>query len=140
MKILDTNVLSALMRPIPDTTLQTWLDQQAPETLSITAITVAELCYGIARLPTGQRRSTYMAQTALMFDEDFAGRILPFDADAAMIYAQVVACRERLGRPISQADAQIAAICIQQEATLITRNIKDFESLDLHTINPFLTP
>ena len=105
--------------------------------MTISAITVAEILYGIERLPDGRRKRSFAAMAAAMFEEDFSGRILSFDSEAAVHYAEQVAASESEGRQVHVADAQIAAICIQRGAVLATRNIKDFETLSVETINPW---
>ena len=137
MIILDTNILSELMRPIPNMRVVHWLDEEDQDSINITAITVAEILYGIARLPEGRRKNSYSTVAFEMFDEDFAGRILPFDEEAATYYADLVAENERVGRIIHSADAQIAAICQQNKARLATRNVKDFEHLGIDIIDPW---
>ena len=136
--LLDTNVVSELMRPAPEAAVLSWLNRQASDTLWLNSVVVSELLYGIARLPDGKRRAQ-MAQTVqAMLDEDFSGRVLPFDLDAAVVYADLVAMRERQGLAIDIADAQIAAICLAHGATLATRNIKHFDGLGLTLINPWV--
>jgi predicted nucleic acid-binding protein len=137
MIVLDTNVLSELMRVEAEPAVIDWLDRQAPDALTITAVTVAELLYGIARLPDGNRKSRLRDAALQMLDEEFADRVLPFDENAAVHYAALVSQRERAGRPISMADAQIAAICRHHAATLATRNRKDFEGVDVVLANPW---
>tara|TARA_B100000700_G_scaffold59109_1_gene64240 strand:- start:29873 stop:30286 length:414 start_codon:yes stop_codon:yes gene_type:complete len=134
MIVLDTNVISELMRPDPDARVVDWLDRQDAISVTISSITVAEILYGIVRLPNGRRKRDFAAMAAAMFEEDFSGRILPFDGGAAVNFAEQV---ESVGRQVHMADAQIAAICIQHGAMLVTRNIKDFETLSLETINPW---
>lgn len=138
MIVLDTNVLSELMRPEPEPAVVAWMDRQDPSTLFLTAITVAEILYGIARLPGGKRKASLRELGAAVLDEDFAGRILSFDETAAVCYADVVCERQRSGRPISMADAQIAAICrTLKGVTLATRNTLDFEDIGLDLTNPW---
>ncbi|MGM0783797.1 MAG: type II toxin-antitoxin system VapC family toxin [Pseudomonadota bacterium] len=137
MIVLDTNVLSELMRPEPEPGVVDWLDAQEAISTAITAITVAEVLYGIERLPDGRRKRSLAAAAAAMFDEDFAGRILPFDAVAAVHYAERVAASERAGRAVHMADAQIAAICLRHGATLASRNLKDFVGLGVALIDPW---
>ena len=138
MFVLDTNILAELMRPMPAPGVIGWVDAQEPATLFITAITVAELLYGIARLPDGKRKSGLLELGTAMIREDFAGRILPFDEAAATCYADVVCERQAAGRPVSMADAQIAAICrTLPGATLATRNVKDFHGTRLDLFNPW---
>lgn len=136
--LLDTNVVSELMRPAPEAAVLSWLNRQAADTLWLNSVVVSELLYGIARLPDGKRRAQ-MAQTVqAMLDVDFSGRVLPFDLDAAVVYADLVAIRERQGLAIDIADAQIAAICLAHGATLATRNTKHFDGLGLTLINPWV--
>ena len=107
MILLDTNVLSELMRPVPDPAVERWLAAQPDASLFISAITEAELRYGAALLPSGKRRSALTAEIDGMLEEDFDSRILPFDRLAAQAFAVIAADRRQAGRPISQADAQI---------------------------------
>ena len=135
--VLDTNVVSELMRPAPNAVVLAWLNNQPADTLWLNSVVVSELLYGIARLPDGKRRAQ-MAQTVqAMLDEDFSGRVLSFDLEAAVVYADLVAMRERQGLPMNVADAQIAAICLAHGATLATRNTKHFEGLGLTLMNPW---
>lgn len=138
MIVLDTNVLSELMRAQAEPAVVDWLDRQEQESLAITAVTVSELFYGIARLPDGRRKTGLQEAALQMLDEEFAGRVLPFDEDAAVHYAALVSQREHAGRPISMADAQIAAICRHYAAALATRNSKDFEGVGIVLANPWL--
>ena len=137
MIVLDTNVVSETMRPRPATAVLAWLDRQQTDQLWLTAVNVAELMFGVARLPQGARQLQLADAIAAMLDEDFAGRVLSFDADAAAAYAELAARREQAGRPIAMADAQIAAICLRHGATLATRNAKDFDGLGLSLVNPW---
>lgn len=137
MIVLDTNVLSELMRPEPAGAVLRWIETKADEELFISAITMAEILHGIARLPEGKRKHSLNTQALAMFEEDFADRILPFDADAALHYAHLVAAREQAGKPVALADAQIAAICRVQHADLATRNVKDFVGTGVKIINPW---
>ncbi len=138
MIVLDTNVLSELMRRQPDSKLVAWIDAQVADALMLSAVTVAELLYGIARLPEAKRKADLHDAAWMMLKEEFDERILSFDALAAVHYASLVAQRESSGRPISMADAQIAAICLSHEAILATRNGKDFSGLGLTLVNPWL--
>jgi hypothetical protein len=135
--VLDTNVVSELMRQPAEPNVVTWVDQQPTSDVYLTAITTAELLYGIARLPEGRRRETLADLVQQLVEEDFAGRILPFDGDAASHYAQIVTARETRGLPISMPDAQIAAICRLYSADLVTRNVKDFAHTGIQTVNPW---
>ena len=137
MLILDTNILSELMRPAPNMRVVNWLNAEEPLGVTITAITVAEILYGIERLPDGKRKQRFAQLAAEMFEEDFTERILPFGEVAAAYYATLVADSERSGRVVHSADAQIAAICHQHHAQLATRNVKDFKYLDIPIIDPW---
>lgn len=138
MIFLDTNVLSAVMHPVPNPNVVEWLNRQNPAELLLTAVTVAEIWYGIGRLPDGKRKANLLKITRSLFEEEFAQRILPFDETAAMHYAELVCQREQLGRPISMADAQIASICrCVDGARLATRNVRDFSGIGLALVNPW---
>ncbi|KJH76265.1 type II toxin-antitoxin system VapC family toxin [Pseudomonas sp. ES3-33] len=137
MILLDTNVLSEFMRVEPDSKVLDWVDSQPAMELAISAITVAEILHGIARLPVGKRKQKLESHAMAMFEEDFAGRILPFDAHAAVAYAALVAGAEASGRTVSMADAQIAAICRSHGAAIATRNVRDFEFSAVEVINPW---
>jgi predicted nucleic acid-binding protein len=141
MIVLDTNVLSELMRPMPDSLVRAWFDAQEPSQLWISSITVAEILVGIARLPEGKRKAGFTQISRALFAEDFADRILPFDSRAANHYAFLVVAREKAGKPISMADAQIAAVCkspVSGAAVLATRNGRDFSELGIVLINPWV--
>ncbi|MGW1465243.1 PIN domain-containing protein [Streptomyces sp. NPDC002308] len=137
MIILDTDVLSELVKSVPDPRVVDWLDSLVPEEVMTTAVTAAELWYGVRRLPGGKRRSELAEGIDAMLLEDLGGRIEVFDAAAATRYADIVMARERLGRPIAAAGAQIAAICASRKATLATRNVKDFEGTGVTLVNPW---
>lgn len=137
MNILDTNILSELMRPAPNMRVVDWLNGEEPLNVVITAITVAEILYGIERLPHGKRKQHFAKIAAEMFEEDFIERIFPFDEIAASYYAALVADSERSGRAVHSADAQIAAICQQHRAKLATRNVKDFKYMGIPIIDPW---
>lgn len=139
MIVLDTNVLSEFMRAEPEARVVAWIDRQPAMDLAISAVTVAEILHGIARLPCGKRKQKLEAHAMEMFEEDFAGRILPFDVHAAVEYATLVAGCEAQGRAVSMADAQIAAICRTHGAPIATRNVRDFEFPGIEVINPWDT-
>ena len=138
MILLDTNVLSELMRPAPSSIVEEWLSAQPAAGTFISAITEAELRYGLALLPNGQRQKRLLAQAEAMLVEDFADRILPFDSAAAVAYAMIAATRRLAGRPISQADAQIAAIAASRGATIATRNVTDFTDCGVAVLDPWV--
>ena len=137
MIILDTNVFSEMLRPAPDGNVSAWMARQPASQLFTTCITEAEIRYGIARMPEGQKRSRLAAAVDGIFGIDLAGRVLPFDSDAARAYAGIVSRRERAGRPISQFDAQIAAIARAHGAEIATRNTLDFKDCDVGLIDPW---
>lgn len=137
MIVLDTNVISELTRYVPDPGVLSWLDDLPADEVATTAITAAELRYGIARLDPGHRKRELTVAISGLLNEDFYGKVLPFDERAAMRYADVVTARQQLGLPIEVADAQIAAICRDLSATLATRNIPDFEETGIPLINPW---
>ncbi|MDS4040108.1 MAG: type II toxin-antitoxin system VapC family toxin [Candidatus Competibacter sp.] len=139
MILLDTNVLSELMRLVPNETVLAWLDRQTGEDVFVSAITEAEILRGIALLPDGKRRAVLAAIADTLFAEDFADRRLPFDSPSAGLYAELAAHRARTGRPISVEDAQIAAIALRHALTLVTRNTRDFADITgLTVVNPWL--
>jgi toxin FitB len=135
--ILDTNVISELMRPVPHAAVLSWVDSLPAGEAAITAITASELLYGVRRMPDGHRRTDLSNAVRAIIDVDFQGRVESFDVLAADQYAAVVTARERVGRPISTPDAQIAAICRVLSATLATRNILDFTDIDVDLIDPW---
>ena len=137
MIVLDTNVISELSRRVPDPGVLSWLDSLAVSDVATTAITAAELRYGVARLPDGRRKRELTGMIEGILTEDFHGRVLPFDERSSAQYADVVAGRERIGRPIGVADAQIAAVCRDLNAILATRNTADFEETGIELINPW---
>ncbi len=139
MLILDTNVVSETMLPVPSPRVLAWWSQQrTSEELHITTVTVAEILFGIELLPHGKRHARLLAEAEAMFAEDFAGRILPFDEEAARAFSQVAASRRGQGRPIAEFDAQIAAIARSRGAALATRNVDDFEGCGVRLVNPWL--
>jgi predicted nucleic acid-binding protein len=135
MIVLDTNVISELMRATPEPRVLRWLDAQPPDAVAVTAITVAEILYGIARLPKGARRTSLESAAGQTFDEDLM--VLPFDDSAAVDYAAIAALQESRGRKIAIADAMIAATCLAAGATLATRNVRDFAGLGLDVVDPW---
>jgi toxin FitB len=136
MIVVDTNVASELMRPSPAVAVQGWVRSHDARELCTTAITVAEIRYGIERLPEGHRKEVLKGAAAEIF-ETFAEQVLPFDTAAAEQYALVVSQRDGLGLPIGGFDAQIAAICRARGAALATRNLADFDQTGIEVINPW---
>jgi predicted nucleic acid-binding protein len=137
MIILDTNVLSEAMRPAPAAEVLHWFAKHAASSLYTTAITQAEILFGLELMPKGKRRAALESRTGAMFEEDFADRVLPFDTDAARMFARIAGSRRASGRPIAQGDAQIAAIARSRGATLATRNAADFEHCGIAVLNPW---
>src|SRR5215831_8776312 len=138
MIILDTNDLSETLRPKPSSKVLDWMRSEPASALFTTAITESELLYGIALLPEGRRRQFLESIVDLIFTEDLAGRVLPFDSAAAREFADIAASRRHAGRPISEADARIAAIARSRGAALATRNIEDFVGCQLALIDPWV--
>lgn len=137
MIILDTNVLSALMRKVPEPEVVRWLDRQPPESVWITAITVFEARMGLALLLAGRRRKTLEAALATLLAQDLENRVLAFDNAAAIEAAALAAKRERAGQPVDFRDTQIAGIALARRATLATRNVRHFHDLAVRVINPW---
>jgi toxin FitB len=137
MIILDTNMLSELMRPGPAPQVMAWFSRQTATELFTTAITEGEILLGIEVLPKGKRREALLGTAETMFGRDLGGRIIGFDSEAARAYAKIVAHRRSLGRPISHADAQIAAIVQLRDAKLATRNVPDFSDCGIQLLNPW---
>ena len=137
MILLNTNVVSDLMRPVPNPAVLAWVDAQSDRGLWLCSVVVSELLYGLARLPMGSRRAQLTQAFEAMLAEDFAGRVLAFDLPAAVVYADLVSAREQQGQPLAMADAQIAATCLAHGARLATRNVRDFEGLGLSWLNPW---
>lgn len=136
MLVLDTNVISEIMKASPSPRVMAWWLQQPGEVFT-TTVTVAEILYGIEILPRGKRRDSLRAEAEVVFTEDLAERILPFDEDAARAFAQIAAGRRSQGRPIAEFDAQVAAIARSRGAILATRNTADFEGCGVRLVNPW---
>jgi len=134
--VVDTNVASELMRPSPSSAVTAWVRARSASELYTTSITLAEVRYGIERLPDGRRKDLFRIAAEEVFSA-FADHVLAFDAKAAVEYAGVVASRDRAGAPIDGFDAQIAAICRVHGATLATRNVKDFHDTEIAVTDPW---
>jgi toxin FitB len=130
-------VISELMRAEPAQPVLDWFAKHDAADLFISAITEAELRTGVAILPDGQRRDRLQLAIDAMIDQDFQGRVLPFDSPAAKAYAEIAAQRRTAGSPIAEADCQIAAIARAINAPVATRNIKDFDGCGIRLINPW---
>ena len=137
MFVLDTNVVSELMLDRPNSAVLHWLDDRLERDLFVTAVTQAEVLTGIALSPPGKRRQGLAAAADRAFRGMFRDRVLPFDRSAAQAYAGIAAARRRAGRPISQADCQIAAIAVSRGGTVVTRNVRDFEGIAIAVVNPW---
>lgn len=137
MIVLDTNILSELMRPAPAEIIVRWVTAQPLTSLYTTSITQAEILHGIRLLPAGRRRNALESAAEAMFGEDFRGRVLAFGSKEAQSYARIAAERRRAGRPISHFDAQIAAIARSAGAAIATRNVADYAACGVEVINPW---
>jgi predicted nucleic acid-binding protein len=139
MIILDTNVISELFRPAPEPNVEHWLSSQHGLNVLLTSISEAELRYGLAIMGNGKRRAALVDAVDRILRKDLAGRILPFDTDAARSYAAIAAARRTAGRPIAQADCQITSIAHARGAMVATRTTSDFEGCSIDLINPWTT-
>lgn len=137
MIILDTNVVSEILRPAPEQHVIDWLAAQDGANIYLTAITEAELRHGVAILPEGKRRDGMAVMIDQIIREDFASRVLPFDSPAAEAFAAIGAARRTIGLPIIHADCQIAAIARVHGAAVATRNTPDFADCGIDLINPW---
>lgn len=137
MIVLDTNVVSELMKPHPSERVESWVAAQARDRLFATTITQAEILYGGMLLPAGRRRAELMAKTKILFEERLSGQLLVFDSDAARHFAEIAAERRRTGRPIGAMDAQIAGIARSRGAMIATRDVQDFADCGIELINPW---
>ena len=137
MFLLDTNVLSALMRAEPVPEVATWVSGQPPEFLFTAAVCQAEILSGLAIMPEGRRRFDLEAAARAMFSEDFEGRVLPFDMAAAMAYADIFVSRRRAGRSTATVDLMIGAVARSHGASVVTRNVADFEECGVAVLNPW---
>src|SRR5438874_8533832 len=136
MIVIDTDILSELMQPKPSPRVLKWIAEYEATRLFITTVTQAEILYGIQLLAFGKRRTGLKAAAEAMFDEDFAGRILAFESDSAYAFADTAAARRAAGNPVSQFDAQIAAIARSHTAAVATRNTAHFEGCGIQVLNP----
>lgn len=137
MIVIDTNVISELWKIEPDANVLAWIDAQAIETLYLSAITVAELRYGLAAMPEGKRRTIYQERLEHEVLPSFAGRVLPFDLDASRAYSELMARARARGKAIGNADGYIAATAAAHGLMIATRDTSPFEAAELNTINPW---
>ena len=139
MIVIDTNVVSELMKPTPSAAVSEWVRARTGSELFTTSITLAEIFYGIARLPDGRRKELLRTTASDVFAA-FEDQVLPFDSSAATHYAEVVGGRDQIGLPIDGFDGQIASICRAHGAALATRNLRDFRHTDVTLIDPWQRP
>ncbi len=139
MIILDTNVLGALMRRVPDTAVVRWLDRQPTESIWITSITLFEARFGLALLPSGRRLQRLESEFDRLLREDLENRVLDFDGAAATEAATLAAVRQKSGRPVDMRDTQIAGIALARHATLATRNVRHFDDLKISIVDPWIS-
>jgi predicted nucleic acid-binding protein len=137
MILLDTNVISELWKITPDTHVMAWINAQPVETLSLSAITVAELRFGMAAMPTGKRRTIHLDRLEREVLPAFAGRVLPFDLDTSQAYASLMSSAKTAGKAISKEDGYIAATAFARGLIVATRDVSPFEAAGLNVINPW---
>lgn len=137
MIVLDTNVLSELLRPVPDPRVEAWMAAREGADLWFTTVGEAELLYGLALLPAGRRRDALADAIEAILETDLRDRILPFDRPAALAYATIAVARRAAGRPMSLPDGQIAAIALTHGATVATRNTRDFAGCGIAVLDPW---
>ena len=136
--LLDTCLLSELVKPVPHTPVLDWMSAQQAENLFVSAMTLGELERGVMKLPPSRRRNeltTWLAQVALGFED----RVLPFDRETAHVWADMCARAEAKGRPLAAFDSLIAATALHQGLTVVTRNERDFEPAGVQLMNPWMT-
>lgn len=137
MIILDTNIISEIMKLEPSDSVMSWLNKQETIKLFITTITIAEISYGLNILPKGKRRATLEEAFDNAISDAFRHQILPFDESSAHMYGKMMGLKKKLGHPVSVPDGQIASIARVNDAIVATRNIRDFTDCGLELINPF---
>lgn len=137
MMLLDTNVVSEVMKTSPAETVLEWLNKQESSSLYVSSITIGEIAYGLRIQPDGKRRSQLSDKFEQFIALAFAQRVLVYDEAAARIYGEIMGMRKELGRPMSAPDGQIAAIARSNHLTVATRNIVDFEETEVDLIDPF---
>ena len=137
MIVVDTNVVSEMMRPSPSPIVRQWLDMHDYEELFFTAVSEAEIRIGLATMPSGRRRESLLARAEIMIHKYFTNRVLAFDSDAALEYAAIGAKRKVTGTPMATMDCQIAAIARSKGAAVATRDVSDFEECGIEIINPW---
>ena len=135
--LLDTNVISELIRKSPHPAVATWVSEHRLQDLFFSAVSEAELRYGAAILPVGRRRDTLLLEIESMLRDAFEDRVLPFDSDAARAYGSIAAMRRSAGRPVAPADCQIAAIAAARGMAVATRNVRDFAHMGIEIVDPW---
>ena len=135
--LLDTSIVSELLRPSPDPAVETWVGECSATDLYFSAVGEAELRYGVSILPAGRRRDVLALAIEAILREDFDERILPFDSAAAREYAEIAATRRAAGRPVAPADCQIAAIARSRDMAVATRNVRDFDDIHIEVVDPW---
>jgi toxin FitB len=138
MILLDTNVISELVKPSPNPAVAAFLSRAMPDTVFTASICEAEIRYGLARLPRGRRRNDLAGRVTAFFAEAFGNRTLAFDSASAVIYGELRAAREAAGKPIAVEDAMIAATARAYGASVVTRNVTDFTGCDVEVVNPWV--
>ena len=139
MIVLDTNVISEAMRPAPDAAVMAWLRAQPLAEIATTTVCLAEIDYGLCRIPQGRRRKDLEEKLRTFLARGFRDRMLPFDEAAARLYGSIVTTRQGMGRPIDAFDAMIAAIARSRLAAVATRNVADFEGCGVTVLDPWRT-
>lgn len=137
MVVLDTNVISELFRPEPDPTVMAWVGRLPGADLFTTAVTRGELLFGVYCMPDGRRKADLLQKLTRMFEEKLVGHVLAYDDDAADAHAEIAASRRARGRRVELADAMIAGIARSRDATLATRNVRDFEDCGIALVDPW---
>jgi len=137
MIVLDTNVLSECWRKSPNINVLTWLAAQPQASLFTTTVVESEILYGVQLLADGARKDALSLAVKAVFNDNLTGRVLTYDRDAARSYAEIASNRKKMGKPISQFDAMIAAVAHSRGATLATRNVKDFEGCAIQLVDPW---
>ena len=137
--LLDTNIISELVRPSPNENLLSWLSEQDEGSIYLSVITIAEIMRGVAKLDNGKKKDTLFKWIKNEIPKKFLGRILDFDQESAFLWGKWQGEGDRTGKPNSIMDTQIAAIAAKFELILVTRNIKDFSSIPIECFNPFST-
>jgi predicted nucleic acid-binding protein len=135
--LLDTNVISELVRQSPDRTVVSFVDRQPPDSVFTAAICEAEIHYGLARMPRGRRRDNLAVRITAFLGTGFLARILPFDSACAALYGKIRADREAAGKPITVEDGMIAATARAYGATVVTRNLADFRDCGIDIASPW---